>query len=253
MARLKSISEEERAAKAQLRQMGVSDYELNRLYDANYKAKQRAAASGASPGKTLNLSWQQVLRNAQQAQRQGKTASDYINIRRQTLAKQYKASTEKKRVRETYSQNLNQITGEVGRWSAELFDKLLKRSTGAELGRAETDAINELLDAEEIDEDFKRESYRAAKNRYVMTNASTQEEWDKLLQDELTKDEETLKKIQEKIAENLDVDLSAVDEAQEEANEYVNENFDLTDEKEARAASRYLAKRKREVFSEYGL
>ena len=82
MARLKKISEEERAAKNELRKMGVSDYELNRLYDANYKARQRVSeltgaelADLGNKGKPLSLSWQQVLRQARQAETQGKTAT----------------------------------------------------------------------------------------------------------------------------------------------------------------------------------
>ena len=62
--------------------MGVSDYELNRLYDANYKARQRVSeltgaelADLGNKGKPLSLSWQQVLRQARQAETQGKTAT----------------------------------------------------------------------------------------------------------------------------------------------------------------------------------
>lgn len=240
MARLKTISEQERNAKALLREMGASDYELNRLYDATYKARKRAEAQGAEPGKTLNLSWSQVLRNARQAQAEGKSVNEYIQGRRKRLADTYKTSEVKKDVVKRYKVD-------DGDWASEALQLFFKSQSGAEVAKLEADAINELKEEGAIDNDVLSDAYRNARRRYEATGASTKEEWDKFLAEELSAEPEAWESIKDRMLENAGIDAEDIRNEQALAEEEAD-TFD--DEAKAR---RYLKRRKREVFAEYGL
>lgn len=96
--RLKKITQEERAAKRALRAMGISDYELNRLYDANYKAKARARVfnSPAAEGEQLLLTWSGILKGAKRAASQGVTPNEYIAVRKRRYEASFVLSEAKK-------------------------------------------------------------------------------------------------------------------------------------------------------------
>ena len=247
MARLKTISEQERNAKALLRAMGATDDELDRLYDATYKARKRAEAQGAEPGKTLNLSWVQVLRNVKQAQaRNGETVSQYIQGRRSRLAKLYKTTEVKKDVIERHKVD-------DGDWGDEVLSRFLKSLSGTEVAKLENDAIKELEEEGAIENDVLRDAYRNARARYEASGASTKEEWDKFLAEELSAVPDSWDLIRERMLEKAGLkskDNDVVDKIRE-AQQLAEEEADTFDD-EAKAR-RYLKRRKREVFAEYGL
>ena len=87
--------------------MGVSEYELNRLYDANYKARTRGKIAGAEYGESLNLNWKNVLQGARQALKQGKTVSEYVRSKTASYKKKYTLKTVKQ-------EQIGYITGAQG-------------------------------------------------------------------------------------------------------------------------------------------
>lgn len=95
--RIKRIGSEERAAKRELRAMGVSDYELDRLYDANYKARARARIFSEKEGESaqFSLQWSNILKGVKQAQKQGKSPSEYIQMRKEAYQSAYRLSEAK--------------------------------------------------------------------------------------------------------------------------------------------------------------
>lgn len=239
--RIKRITEEERQARAQLKKMGVSEYELQRLYDANYKARQRAEIAGAQYGQSLNLNWKNVLQGARQARQSGKTVSEYINARRAA----YKA---KYTLKEVKQQNIESITGAENvsdDWGAELVQKTLSRYSAAEVVEIKAEAIGEMEDAGETLPPPSNEAYKRAHRRYVENNASTQAEWDSLLRSEQATEVIADETLLEYIAQIIGVNLNGVRRAQAEA--------------EAAAASmqgdereRYLRRAKKQAFENYG-
>ena len=254
MARLKRISEEERAAKQKLREMGVSDYELNRLYDANYKARQRAQDVGASPKETLNLSWRQILRGARQAEAQGKSASEYVAGRKNLFSKSYKISQVRKEVIDVIGAgDVNISTGEVaGSWAQEIAAKTVKRATGAELANAQRDAVKELR---EEGFDFDAEVYHRTRAKYDAVGASSQAEWDTLFAQEVNENKEYADELATKVVEylNKNLDIDAIDEEQAQIEYEAETLFDLETEKGARQAAKYIRDKKRELFRRYGV
>lgn len=249
MARLKKISEEERLAKNQLREMGVTDWELDRLYDANYKARKRAAETGGNPGKTLNFSWAQTLRNVKQAQAQGKTANEYIAARRESLANTYRVSKQKKGTLERLKLTPTQNAFES--WGDELMAIILKRESGKRVSKLEADIIKELESEDVIPEDIKSKVYRKAKEKYITSGASTQEEWDKLLGDEYSEEEDVFDIVKESVAEAYGVNIDEINEKQDEYEALAETLFDMETESGRKAAARFLQEKKRGVFNEY--
>ena len=210
--RIKKISEEERAARAQLKKMGVSEYELQRLYDANYKARKRAEFAGAEYGESLNLNWKNILRGARQAQARGGSASEYIQERRASFKGKYT-------IQETKINTIQSIAGEdvSGDWGAELVSKVLKRYSAQQVLEKKVNAIEKMQAAGEALPPPTNEAYRRAHGRYIAENASTQAEWDNILNEERAKELEENERLLEYIGKNLGVDLDGVRAAQAEA------------------------------------
>lgn len=231
--RIKKISEEERAARAQLKKMGVSEYELQRLYDANYKARKRAGLAEADYGESLNLNWQNILRGARQARARGGTASEYIQERRESFKSKYTLSTIKRSTIET-------ITGAEIKddWGAELVAKELNKYSTAEVVELKTDAIIEMQNAGLALPPPSAEAYRRAKKRYKEENAGTLQEWDQFLTEEQAKEIEENETLFNYIAFHLGIDLDGVRAAQAEA-----EAAGLSDSEYQKA--------KRKAFREY--
>lgn len=238
-ARIKRITEEERAARAQLKKMGVSEYELQRLYDANYKARQRAKITGAEYGESLNLNWKNILKGARQARQDGKTVSEYVQARAQA----YKA---KYALREVKRENIESVTGGTagGDWGAELVGQELKRLSTAEILDLKAEAIAQMEDAGEATPTPSNETYKRAHRRYIETNASTQTEWDKILREEQADGVEIDDTLLFYIANLLGINLDGIRAAQAEAEQQA---ANLTGvEKE-----RFLQRKKREAFNEF--
>lgn len=258
MARLKKISTEERSARAQLREMGVSEYELDRLYDANYKARQRAREQSAAPGKTLNLSWEQVLRNVKQAIAKGRTesASEYIQSRRKSLADAYRTKTVKTQTLQRLAvKGYDPETGEIkdsGSWAEELLLKKANDLTGSQVAALEAEQTKEAMEEGEIPGNIVHDAYRDARRRYTETNATTQEEWDNLLKNEFMARDEAREIIQQRVAESLGIDFDEIQQMQDEAEAQAQAMFNLSDPEEAREAARYLEREKQKAFSMFG-
>ena len=211
--RIKKVSEEERAARAQLKKMGVSEYELQRLYDANYKARKRAEFAGAKYGESLNLNWKNILQGARQARARGESVSGYIQARRAS----YKA---KYTIKETKAATIQSISGGEysGDWGAELVAKELKQYPAAEVLRFKTEALEDMKDAGEALPPPSSEAYKRSHRRYIDENASTKEEWDNILREEQAKELEFNETLLEYVAyDHLGIDLDGVRNAQAEA------------------------------------
>lgn len=210
--RIKKVSEEERAARAQLKKMGVSEYELQRLYDANYKARKRAEFAGAKYGESLNLNWKNILQGARQARARGESASGYIQARRAS----YKA---KYTIKETKTATIQSISGVEysGDWGAELVAQELNKYSAAEVLKFKAQALSDMEEAGEALPPPSNEAYSRAHRRYIEENASTQQEWDSLLSQEQAKEIEYNGTMLEYIARYLGIDLDGVRNAQAEA------------------------------------
>lgn len=239
MARLKRISEEERAARAMLKKMGVSEYELERLYDANYKARKRAEAGGAEYGGALNLNWKNILRGAYQAKRQGKSASEYVRARAKGFGQRYRASEVKKEI-------LNDLIQNPDDWAQEILNKKLKQLSAAELSRIRNEAIEQMIENGEISKDIVDETYRATKRKYEETNASTQAEWDEYLAEARAQYVEDFEIMTDYIARYLGIDLYEIQKAQKIA----EAQAEKIGNEQARA--KFLENAKREAFSMFG-
>lgn len=232
--RLKRISEEERDARAQLKKMGVSEYELQRLYDANYKARQRAEFAGTQYGESLNLNWKNVLQGARQARARGESVTGYIQARRAS----YKA---KYTIKETKAANIQSITGDnLSRdWGAELVFKKLNTYSAAKVLEYKVKALDKMEDAGEALPPPTSETYKRSHNRYKAENASTKEEWDNILREEQAKEVEFYETLLEYIANILGVELDGVRNAQAEA-------------EAAALTGKEYEKAKRKAFAEFG-
>ena len=213
---LKTISQEERQARAQLKKMGVSEYELQRLYDANYKARQRfafARQGNYAEVERLKLSWEKTLRGAQAARREGKSVSEYIKARTQTYKKTYTTKY-------TKQSKIESVVGEVykgstGFWANDAVGLRLERLSAEKVVQVYTDAYN----AAGITAEEESETYRRAHNRYIVENCSTQGEWDRILQEEKGKTLEANANFLTAVASVLDppVDIAGLNAAQNAA------------------------------------
>lgn len=185
--RIKRIGSEERAAKRELRAMGVSDYELDRLYDANYKARARARIFSEKAGESaqFSLQWANILKGVKQAQKQGKSPSEYVQMRKEAYQSAYRLS-EAKEV----------ATGGVTSGSSWLA-RCLSRYSTAEIEAAKHDRA--LLDVLAGDnESYEHKRYARARELYKKT-AGGQAAWDKALS-------EASEEIAEEEAKNIEVD-----------------------------------------------
>lgn len=236
--RIKKITEEERAARAQLRKMGVSEYDLQRLYDANYKARQRATVAGASYGESLNLNWKNILQGARQARGIGKTVSEYITARTQAYKGKYK-------LKEVKREQVESITGGTGDdWGAELVSRELKKYSTAEVVNLKAEAIDDMEENGEALPPISNETYKRAHQRYIETNSSTQSEWDNLLNEERAKDIEESETLLNYIANLIGIDLDGIRRAQAEA-EQIAAGLPESER------DKFLQRKKREAFSIY--
>ena len=210
--RIKRISEEERAARAQLKKMGVSEYELQRLYDANYKARQRAEFAAAQYGESLNLNWKNILQGARQARARGESATEYVQARRASFKAKYT-------IKETKAATIQSISGGdfSGDWGAELVAKELKKYSAADVLKFKANALSDMQDAGEDLPPPSGEVYKRARRRYKEENAATVGEWDTLLAEEQAKEIEVDDTLLEYIADYLGIDLDGVRNAQAEA------------------------------------
>lgn len=169
--RIKRIGSEERAAKRELRAMGVSDYELDRLYDANYKARARARIFSEKAGESaqFNLQWSNILKGVKQAQKQGKSPSEYIQMRKEAYQSAYRLS-------EAKAVSTGGVTAGSG-WLA----RCLARYSTAEIEAAKYEqALADVLAGDNQSYEHKR--YEEARKQYK-TSPGGQAEWDKALAD----------------------------------------------------------------------
>ena len=237
-SRIKKVTEEERAARATLKKMGVSEYDLQRLYDANYKARQRATVAGASYGESLNLNWKNVLQGARQARAVGKTVSEYIAARTQSYKGKYT-------LKEVKREQIESITGGIsGDWGAELVAQQLKNYSTADVVDLKAEAIGEMEENGEALPPISNETYKRAHRRYKETNASTQAEWDNLLREERAKDIEENDTLLTYMAGLMGIDLDGVREAQTEAEQQAS----TLPENER---DKFLQRKKREAFATF--
>lgn len=247
MARNKIISEEERRARAQLKSLGVSEYELTRLYDANYKLRTRAKASGASEKELENISlkWTNILKGARQNIRRGGTASEYIQARASGSRQQFRFSSQKKLVKERVL-----YTEESGSWRARALNLLINETSSAELKRAENEAIDDLIESGDIDAVTGSEIYANAKKRYVAIGGNSQSDWDRCLSDAATEFIDDYTEVNDVIADKLGWDLEGIDEAQQMAEEEAASLYGSVDINNPRVRA-FLERRFREAVERF--
>ena len=178
---IKTISQEERQARAQLKKMGVSEYELQRLYDANYKARQRFAFARQGDYREverLQLSWVNTLRGAYAARQEGKSVNEYIKARTQ----RYKATYTVKYTKQSKIESVvgERYKGQTGFWANDAVGLRLERLSAENVVKVYTDAYN----AAGITAEEESETYRRSHNRYKAENCSTKAEWDRILTEE---------------------------------------------------------------------
>lgn len=116
--RLKVDSAAEKAARQWIKEQGVEEYDLERLYDSMYKTRQRAREQGEDPGKQLNLSWVNIKKAIQTTEREtGGTisAEEYIYRRKEQYQNLYRRSEVKQRIKENLFgvQEIDEETGEI--------------------------------------------------------------------------------------------------------------------------------------------
>ena len=239
-SRIKRITQEERQARAQLKKMGVSEYELQRLYDANYKARKRAEFAGAKYGESLNLNWKNVLQGARQARARGESVSGYIQARRAS----YKA---KYTVKEIKQQNIESITGGTvsDDWGAELVYKELNSLSAGAVLDIKANALSDMEEAGEALPEISNEAYKRAHRRYIEENASTQAEWDNFLRQERAKEIEVDETLLEYVANYLGINLDGIRRAQSEA-EQIAASMDGAERE------KFLQRSKRKAFETFG-
>ena len=237
--RIKKITEEERAARSTLKKMGVSEYELNRLYDANYKARTRGKIAGAEYGESLNLNWKNVLQGARQAVKQGKTVSEYVRSKTASYKTKYTLKTVKQ-------EQIGYITGaQGGDWGNELVYRELNKLSTQDVVKLKAEALSDMEEnGEAPTKEPSSEAYKRAHRRYVENNASTQAEWDNYLYEEMAKEAEIDDTLLFYISRLLGIDIDGVRAAQAAA-ERDAANMQ-GDEKE-----RFLRRKKREAFEAY--
>lgn len=242
-SRIKRITQEERNARAQLKKMGVSEYELQRLYDANYKARKRAEFVGAKYGESLNLNWKNILIAAQKAVADGKTVSGYIKARQRSYKAKYKIS-------EVKQNEIKKISGTdkeyfAGDWASELINKKLQKYSTEKILEYKVKALEDMEDAGELIPEPSSAAYKRAHARYKNENASTQQEWDNILKKEQAKEVMQDETFQDYIAQYIGVDVFAVRSAQRDAEIAVAGLSGATRE-------RFLERKKQEAFDAFG-
>ena len=165
------------------------------------------------------------------------------------MANTYRVSKQKKGTLERLKLTPTQNAFES--WGDELMAIILKRESGKRVSKLEADIIKELESEDVIPEDIKSKVYRKAKEKYITSGASTQEEWDKLLGDEYSEEEDVFDIVKESVAEAYGVNIDEINEKQDEYEALAETLFDMETDSGRKAAERFLQEKKREVFNEY--
>ena len=201
--RLKVNSAAEKAPRQSIKEQGVEEYDLERLYDSMYKARQRAREQGEDPGKQLNLSWVNIKKAIQTTEREtGGTisAEEYIYRRKEQYQNLYRRSEVKQRIKENLFgvQEIDEETGEIYTdfnpedVPEELLRKI-NRMSAADLAN---------LYKKVMPDDLVSRAYREAKTGYEAGGVYSQAAWD-----------EELRKAYERIAaENEELRQQVIDE-----------------------------------------
>lgn len=201
--RLKLDSAAEKAARQWIKAQGVEEYDLERLYDSMYKARQRAREQGEEPGKQLNLSWVNIKKAIQTTEREtGGTisAKEYIYRRKEQYQNLYRRSEVKQRIKENLFgvQEIDEETGEIYTdfnpedVPEELLRKI-NRMSAADLAN---------LYKKVMPDDLVSRAYNEARKGYDAGGVYSQAAWD-----------EELRKAYERIAaENEELRQQVIDE-----------------------------------------
>ena len=201
--RLKVDSAAEKAARQWIKEQGIEEYDLERLYDSMYKARQRAWEQGEDPGKQLNLSWVNIKKAIQTTEREtGGTisAEEYIYRRKEQYQKLYRRSEVKQRIKENLFgvQEIDEETGEIytdfnqDDVPEELLRKI-NRMSAADLAN---------LYKKVMPDDLVSRAYKEARTGYDVGGVYSQDAWD-----------EELRKAYERIAaENEELRQQVIDE-----------------------------------------
>lgn len=201
--RLKVESAAEKAARQWIKAQGVEEYDLERLYDSMYKARQRAREQGEDPGKQLNLSWVNIKKAIQTTERETGgiiSAEEYIYRRKEQYQNLYRRSEVKQRIKENLFgvQEIDEETGEIYTDFdiTDIPEELLRkinRMSAADLAKIYKNIMPD---------DLVPRAYREAKTGYEAGGVYSQAAWD-----------EELRKAYERIAaENEELRQQVIDE-----------------------------------------
>lgn len=201
--RLKVDSAAEKAARKWIKEQGVEEYDLERLYDSMYKARQRAREQGEDPGKQLNLSWVNIKKAIQTTERETGglvSAKGYIYRRKEQYQNLYRRSEVKQRIKENLFgvQKIDEETGEIYTDFdiTDIPEELLRkinRMSAADLAKI----YKNIMPA-----DLVSRAYREAETGYEAGGVYSQAAWD-----------EELRKAYERIAaENEELRQQVIDE-----------------------------------------
>lgn len=180
--RLKVDSAAEKAARQWIKEQGVEEYDLERLYDSMYKARQRAREQGEDPGKQLNLSWVNIKKAIQTTERETGgvvSAEEYIYRRKLQYQNLYRRSAVKQRIKENLFgvQEIDEETGEIYTdfnpedVPEELLRKI-NRMSAADLAKIYKNIMPD---------DLVSRAYREAKTGYEAGGVYSQAAWDEEL------------------------------------------------------------------------
>lgn len=201
--RLKLDSAAEKAARQWIKAQGVEEYDLERLYDSMYKARQRAREQGEDPGKQLNLSWGNIKKAIQTTEREtGGTisAKEYIYRRKEQYQNLYRRSEVKQRIKENLFgvQEIDEETGEIYTdFNQDNVPEELLRKTNR---MSAADLAN--LYKKVMPDDLVSRAYKEARTGYDACGVYSQDAWD-----------EELRKAYERIAaENEELRQQVIDE-----------------------------------------
>lgn len=201
--RLKLDSAAEKAARQWIKEQGVEEYDLERLYDSMYKARQRAREQGEDPGKQLNLSWVNIKKAIQTTERETGgvvSAEEYIYRRKEQYQNLYRRSEVKQRIKENLFgvQEIDEETGEIYTdfnpedVPEELLRKI-NRMSAADLAN---------IYKKVMPDDLVSRAYKEARTGYDAGGVYSQDAWD-----------EELRKAYERIAaENKELRQQVIDE-----------------------------------------
>ena len=193
----------EKAARKWIKEQGVEEYDLERLYDSMYKTRQRAREQGEDPGNQLNLSWVNIKKAIQTTERETGglvSAKEYIYRRKEQYQNLYRRSEVKQRIKENLFgvQEVDEETGEIYTdfditdIPEELLWKI-NRMSAADLAKIYKNIMPD---------DLVSRAYRETKTGYEAGGVYSQAAWD-----------EELRKAYERIAaENEELRQQVIDE-----------------------------------------